>query len=204
MIRLRHVLRSTASPLCRGCGRLFCFFFSFWTRFWGWSCWGLKLLRFEVVEQMNKKSGPFELALLYSPLLEWDVLESSWLISESVLSPLFPHSFYRIFQVFYCSVFFSSFINTPYNDRPRTKDVQWGYSLEREVPIPGRRYFCLPETLVLIVRYEVLHYLVLKWILVDGTVNNSHWEFSDNTASRHSFHKNVMLLFLVIQCLFKP
>ena len=39
----------------RGCGRLFCFFFSFWTRFWGWSCWGLKLLRFEVVEQMNKK-----------------------------------------------------------------------------------------------------------------------------------------------------
>ena len=39
----------------RGCGRLFCFFFSFWTRFWVWSCWGLKLLRFEVVGQMNKK-----------------------------------------------------------------------------------------------------------------------------------------------------
>ena len=39
----------------RGCGRLFCFFFSLWTRFWGWSCWGLKLLRFEVVEQTNKK-----------------------------------------------------------------------------------------------------------------------------------------------------
>ena len=39
----------------RGSGRLFCFFFSFWTRFWGWSCWGLKLLRFDVVEQMNKK-----------------------------------------------------------------------------------------------------------------------------------------------------
>ena len=33
------------------------FFFSFWTRFWGSSCWGSKLLRFDVVEQMNKK-GP--------------------------------------------------------------------------------------------------------------------------------------------------
>ena len=40
----------------RGSGRLFCFFFSFWTRFWGLSCWGSKLLRFDVVEQMNKKA----------------------------------------------------------------------------------------------------------------------------------------------------
>ena len=39
----------------RGCGRLFCFFFSFWTRFWGSSCWGSKLWRFDVLEQMNKK-----------------------------------------------------------------------------------------------------------------------------------------------------
>ena len=39
----------------RGSGRLFCFFFSSWTSFWGSSCWGSKLLRFDVVEQMNKK-----------------------------------------------------------------------------------------------------------------------------------------------------
>ena len=39
----------------RGYGRLFCFFFLFWTRFWGSSCWVSKLLRFDVVEQMNKK-----------------------------------------------------------------------------------------------------------------------------------------------------
>ena len=38
----------------RSSGRLFCFFFSFWTRFWGSSCWDSKLLRFDV-EQMNKK-----------------------------------------------------------------------------------------------------------------------------------------------------
>ena len=40
----------------RGSERLFCFFFSFWTRFWGSSCWGSKLLRFDDVEQ---KSGPY-------------------------------------------------------------------------------------------------------------------------------------------------
>ena len=52
----KKLLKKSGAKVCfRGCGRLFCFFFSFWTRFWGWSCWGLKLLKFEVVEQMNKK-----------------------------------------------------------------------------------------------------------------------------------------------------